>query len=219
MSAAEALARIGAAGVGEEANEFRTQIRSWISASVPPGLADMAQRNMPGIPRDEHATARASPEYREWEQQLLDARLICPNWPAAYGGSGFTPVQMLVFAEECGRAGIPRVEPGMGDRLVGPAILAHGTPGQQAHFLPGIISGKDVYCQGYSEPDHGSDLAAIEARGTVDGDEIIIHGQKLRTSGARRANMIFILCQTDPGAPQHTRCCSGNLSSAWWRTP
>ena len=77
MSAAEALARIGTAGVGEEANEFRAQIRSWISASVPPGLADMAQRNMPGIPRDEHATAMASPEYREWEQQLLDAQLIC----------------------------------------------------------------------------------------------------------------------------------------------
>jgi alkylation response protein AidB-like acyl-CoA dehydrogenase len=95
----------------------------------------------------------------------------------------------------------------------------HGTPGQQARFLPRIISGKDVYCQGYSEPDHGSDLAAIEAKGTVDGDEIIIHGQKLRTSRAQRANMIFILRQTDPGAPRRTRCCGGNLSSAWWRTP
>ena len=107
----------------------------------------------------------------------------------------------------------------MGERLVGPAILAHGTAGQQADFLPGIISGKDVYGQGYSEPDHGSDLAAIETKGTVDGDEIIIHGQKLRTSGAQRANMTFILCQTDPGAPRHTTCCGRNLSSAWQRTP
>jgi alkylation response protein AidB-like acyl-CoA dehydrogenase len=201
MSAAEALALIGTADLGEDANEFRAQIRRWISASVPPGLADMAQWNMPGIPRDEHATAMASPEYREWEQQLLDAHLICPNWPAAYGGSGFTLVQMLVFAEECVRAGISRVERGMGEPLVGPAILAHGTPEQQAHFLPRIISGKDVYCQGYSEPDHGSDLAAIETKGTVDGDEIIIYGQKLWTSGAQRANMIFIPCRIVPGAP------------------
>lgn len=87
---------------------------------------------MPGIPRDEHATAMASPEYREWEQQLLDAQLICPNWPAAYGGSGFTPVQMLVFAGECVRAGIPRAGRRTGRWLVGPAILEHGTPEQQA---------------------------------------------------------------------------------------
>ena len=116
MSAAEVRARIGTAGLDEEANEFRAQIRSLISASVPPGLADMAQRNKPGIPRDEHATAMARPEYREWEQQLLDAQLIFPSWPAACGGSGFTPVQMLVFAEECVRAGVPRVERGVGGR-------------------------------------------------------------------------------------------------------
>ena len=110
---------------------------------------------------------------------------------------------MLVFAEECVRAGVPRVERGMGERLVGPAVLAHGTAEQQAYFLPRIVSGEDVYCQGYSEPGHGSDLAAVETRGVIDGDEIVIHGQKLWTSGAHRANMIFILCRTDPTAPRH----------------
>jgi hypothetical protein len=82
MSAAVALARIGTADLGEEADEFRAQIRRWISASVSPGLAGMVQRNMPGMPRDEHASAMASPEYREWVQQLLDAQLICPVGPS-----------------------------------------------------------------------------------------------------------------------------------------
>jgi alkylation response protein AidB-like acyl-CoA dehydrogenase len=203
MSAADTLARIGALDLGEEAGEFRAQMRQWISASAPPGLAGLARWNLPGNRGDDRARAVRSPEYRLWERRLLDAHLICPNWPTRYGGSGLTPVQMLVFAEECVRAGIPRVERGMGERLVGPAILAHGTPEQMGYFLPRIVTGEDVYCQGYSEPDHGSDLAAVETRGEVDGDEIVIRGQKLWTSGAQRANMIFILCRTDPGAPPH----------------
>jgi alkylation response protein AidB-like acyl-CoA dehydrogenase len=203
MSAAEALARIGAADLGEEAHDFRMQTRRWIADNVPTGLADLAQWNMPNNRFDHRAQALASPQYREWERRLLAAHLICPNWPARYGGSGYTPVQMLVFAEECVRAGIPRVERGMGERLVGPAILAHGTPDQQAYFLPRIVSGEDIYCQGYSEPDHGSDLAAVETRGVVDGDEVVIYGQKIWTSGAQRANMIFVLCRTDPAAPRH----------------
>jgi alkylation response protein AidB-like acyl-CoA dehydrogenase len=92
----------------------------------------------------------------------------------------------------------------MGERMVGPAILAHGTSEQKSHFLPRIIAGEDNYCQGYSEPDHGSDLAAIETRGEVDGDEIVIYGQKIWTSGAQSSNMIFILCRTDPAAPRHS---------------
>ncbi len=203
MSAAEALARIGTVDLGEEAHDFRMQIRRWIADNVPPGLAEMAQWNLPNNRFDRRAQALTSPQYGEWERRLLDAHLICPNWPASYGGSGFTPVQMLVFGEELVRAGIPRVERGMGERLVGPAILAHGTPEQKAFFLPRIVSGEDIYCQGYSEPDHGSDLAAVETKGVVDGDEIVIHGQKIWTSGAQRANMIFILCRTDPGAPRH----------------
>jgi alkylation response protein AidB-like acyl-CoA dehydrogenase len=203
MSAAEALARIGTADLGEEAHDFRMEIRSWIGDNVPPGLAEMAQWNLPNNRFDHRAQALASPEHREWERRLADAHLICPNWPVEYGGRGFTPVQMLVFAEECVRAGIPRVERGMGERLVGPAILAHGTPEQMAHFLPRIVSGADIYCQGYSEPDYGSDLAAVQTKGVVDGDEIIIQGQKIWTSGAQRANMIFNLCRTDPDAPRH----------------
>ena len=91
----------------------------------------------------------------------------------------------------------------MGESLVGPSIIVHGTEEQKAHFLPRIISGQDRYCQGFSEPDHGSDLGGVETRGTVDGDEIVITGQKVWTSGAHRANWIFILCRTDPDVPKH----------------
>ncbi len=91
----------------------------------------------------------------------------------------------------------------MGEALVGPSVVVHGTPEQRAHFLPRIISGEDVYCQGFSEPDHGSDLAAVQTRGVVEGDEIVITGQKIWTSRAARANRMFLLCRTDPAAAKH----------------
>ena len=91
----------------------------------------------------------------------------------------------------------------MGESLVGPSIIVHGTDEQKRHFLPRIIDGTDRYCQGFSEPDHGSDLGGVETRGAVDGDEIVMTGQKVWTSGAQMANMIFILCRTDPDVPKH----------------
>jgi len=202
MTRAAAQARIGELDLGAEAAAFRGQIRDWIAGNAPPGLAGLAAWNLPGTRSADRDQAMTSPVYREWEQRLLGARLVCANWPEQYGGRGLSPVQMVVLAEECVRAGIPRVERGMGERLVGPAILVHGTDEQRAHFLPRIVTGEDAYCQGYSEPGHGSDLAAVETRGVIDGDEIVIHGQKLWTSGAHRANMIFILCRTDPSAPR-----------------
>ncbi|HMC52062.1 MAG TPA: acyl-CoA dehydrogenase family protein, partial [Acidimicrobiales bacterium] len=112
-------------------------------------------------------------------------------------------LHMAILNDEFHRARAPRVTRGMGESLVGPSIIVHGTEEQKAHFLPRIITGQDRYCQGFSEPDHGSDLAGVETRGTVDGDEIVITGQKVWTSGAHRANWIFILCRTDPDAPKH----------------
>jgi alkylation response protein AidB-like acyl-CoA dehydrogenase len=123
MSAVDAVARIGTADLGNEANDYRGHIREWISANGPAGLAAMIRWNAESYGSPERARALASPEYVEWERRLLDARLICPNWPVEYTGGGLTPVQTLVFAEECIRAGLPRVERGMGERMVGPAIL------------------------------------------------------------------------------------------------
>jgi alkylation response protein AidB-like acyl-CoA dehydrogenase len=91
----------------------------------------------------------------------------------------------------------------MGESLVGPSIIVHGTDEQRRRFLPRIIEGRDVYCQGFSEPDHGSDLAGVQTRGEVDGDQVVITGQKVWTSGAERATAIFVLCRTEPEAPRH----------------
>ena len=110
---------------------------------------------------------------------------------------------MAIVNEELAAAGMPRVNRGMGESLVGPSIIVHGSAEQKAHFLPRIVAGEDRYCQGFSEPNSGSDLASLQCRGVVEGDEIVITGQKVWTSGADAANMIFCLCRTDSEAPKH----------------
>jgi alkylation response protein AidB-like acyl-CoA dehydrogenase len=193
--------------LGLEVAAFRSQIRDWIGSSAPAGLAELADWNraVTGGSRGRADLARAMthPLYLQWEQVLTAARLICPHWPASYGGQGMDGVRLAVFNEELHRAGLPRVMRGMGEWLVGPAIIVHGTDEQRAHFLPRIISGDDVYCQGFSEPDHGSDLAGVQTRAEVDGDEVVITGTKVWTSGAARATMMFALCRSDPEAPKH----------------
>jgi alkylation response protein AidB-like acyl-CoA dehydrogenase len=193
--------------LGEEIAEFRAELRGWIAEHAPPGLSELSDWNRVmatgGYGFGERARAMASDEYAQWERDLASARLICPHWPEEFGGKGFDAVRMSVFNEELHRAGVPRVVRGMGESLVGPSIIVHGTPEQRARFLPRIISGEDVYCQGFSEPGTGSDLAGLQTKGEIDGDEIVITGQKLWTSGAARANMMFVLCRTDPAAEKH----------------
>jgi alkylation response protein AidB-like acyl-CoA dehydrogenase len=194
--------------LGPEIAEFRSEIREWIAANAPAELAEMADWNISQVggsrqdPRRE--AALASPAYAEWDRRLTGAKLICPHWPSEYGGQDMDAVRLAVLNEEFYRAGVPRVDRGMGESLVGPSIIGHGTPEQKAEFLPPIISGEHRYCQGFSEPNHGSDLAAVETRGEVDGDEIVITGQKVWTSGAMYANKMFILCRTDPTVPKHS---------------
>src|SRR2546429_4706650 len=193
--------------LGPEIAEFRAELRDWIAAEAPAPLAGVADWNMPltagGRTQARLAEAEAHPAYAEWEAKLADQRLICPLWPEEFGGQGMDAVRGAVLNEEFYRAGVPRVTRGMGEWLVGPSVMVHGTPEQRAYFLRRIISGEDVYCQGFSEPGHGSDLAGVQTRGVVDGDELVISGQKVWTSGAHLANMIFILCRTDPDVPKH----------------
>ncbi len=193
--------------LGPEIARFRAELRDWIAAEAPDGLAELADWNMAvtagGYRREELAAATAHPAFAEWERKLAAVRLICPQWPEEYGGQGMDAVRVAVLGEEFHRAGLPRVHRGMGESLVGPSVIVHGTPEQRARFLPRIISGADVYCQGFSEPGHGSDLAGVETRGVVDGEEIVITGQKVWTSGAARATMMFLLCRTDPVAEKH----------------
>src|SRR6202012_2562214 len=193
--------------LGPEIPQYRAELRDWIAAETPPGLAELFDWNMVqtagGRRGGQLARAMTHPAYQEWTAKLQASRLICPQWPKEVGGQGLDAVRIAVLNEEFHRAGVPRVHRGMGESLVGPSIIVHATPEQRAHFLPRILSGEGVYCQGFSEPNHGSDLAAVETRGVISGDEIIITGQKVWTSGAARANRMFLLCRTDIRAEKH----------------
>jgi alkylation response protein AidB-like acyl-CoA dehydrogenase len=179
--------------LGPKAAKFRDELREWLEA------------NQPDLDDDEANLRQAfqGPAMQEWTKKLQDAKLLCVSWPEEFGGRGLTGVEVAVLNEEFARARVPRVTRGMGEGLVGPSIIVWGDDEQKAKFLPRIIDGTDRYCQGFSEPDAGSDLASLKTRGVVDGDEVVITGQKVWTSGAQFANMMFCLCRTNPEAPKH----------------
>ena len=180
--------------LGPQAKTFRDELRGWLEANRPEDLI--------GVDADRAAMAN-SPRLAQWADQLQQAGYMCVSWPKEFGGRGLTGVEVAVMNEEFARARVPRVTRGMGEWLVGPSIIVWGTDEQKARFLPRIIDGTDRYCQGFSEPGAGSDLASLTTRGVVDGDEVVITGQKVWTSGATTANMMFCLCRTDPDAPKH----------------
>jgi alkylation response protein AidB-like acyl-CoA dehydrogenase len=192
--------------LGPELQAFREELREWIAEQTPAGLPDLADWTSVGMAGSARGIGRdvyEHPLYREWERRLVDAHLICPQWPADVGGRGWDGPRVAIFNEECHRARVPRVRRGMGESLVGPSIIVHGTDEQRARLLPAIIEGRDTYCQGFSEPNHGSDLAGVETSGEIDEDELVITGQKVWTSGAHRASYIFVLCRTEHAAPRH----------------
>jgi alkylation response protein AidB-like acyl-CoA dehydrogenase len=178
--------------LGPEAAAFRDELRRWLEANHPTELEGV--EITPGV---------TAPGLKEWTDKLHEAGYLCVSWPKEYGGRGLSGIEVAVMNEEFARAGVPRVTRGMGEWLVGPSIIVHGTDEQKARFLPRIISGEDTYCQGFSEPDAGSDLAGLTTKGVVDGDEVVITGQKVWTSGAQAATMMFCLARTDPDAPKH----------------
>ncbi|HZT66596.1 MAG TPA: acyl-CoA dehydrogenase family protein [Acidimicrobiales bacterium] len=175
--------------LGPTASRFRAELRDWLEANAPDAPTSEDRRGLVTDP--------------EWARRLQDAGYLCVSWPKEFGGRGLTGLEVAVMNEEFARAKVPRVTRGMGEGLVGPSIIVWGTDEQKAYFLPRIIDGTDVYCQGFSEPDAGSDLAGLQTRGVVDGEEVVISGQKVWTSGATRANIMFCLCRTDPDAPKH----------------
>ncbi|MGH9103540.1 MAG: acyl-CoA dehydrogenase family protein, partial [Acidimicrobiales bacterium] len=140
-----------------------------------------------------------------WRETLREAGLLAVTWPLEHGGAGLGPLEQVVLAEELVRAGVPQGSHNdvFGIQMVGSTLLRWGTEEQRRHFLPRIVSGEDRWCQGYSEPGAGSDLANVSCRAVLDGDEWVIDGQKLWTSAARSANWIFLLARTDPEAPKH----------------
>jgi hypothetical protein len=141
-------------------------------------------------------------EQRSWFLRMADKGWIAPNWPAEYGGMGLSPAKLLIYMEEQERWGIARFQD-QGIRMIGPMLMHHGSQEQRELFLPGILSCEDRYCQGYSEPEAGSDLASLRTRARRDGDDYLITGHKIWTTMAHDVTHIMILARTDPDAPKH----------------
>ncbi|MBT3369835.1 MAG: acyl-CoA dehydrogenase [Rhodospirillaceae bacterium] len=132
---------------------------------------------------------------RRWHTALYEQGWIAPAWPTEHGGTGWTPMQRYIYDSEAGAAGAPRLF-SMGLRMVGPVVMKFGTDEQKNFYLPRIRSGEDVWCQGYSEPGSGSDLASLQTRAIVDGDDYVVNGTKLWTTGAQHASRMFCLVRT-----------------------
>ena len=177
-----------------EAVEFRVEIRRWLEDNLPEGWFDDGFE----MTDDERAAW-----LQEWTSKLFEGGWICATWPEEYGGKGLTTMQGVVLAEEFARAGAPMRGDFFGDTLVGPTILQWGTEEQKKAFIPGILSGTIAWCQGFSEPDAGSDLASLKTTAELDGDEWVINGQKIWTTQGFVADYVFVLCRTDRDAPKH----------------
>ncbi|CQD18602.1 acyl-CoA dehydrogenase [Mycobacterium europaeum] len=177
-----------------EAAGFRDEVRAFLRDNLPADWAGVG--------------ALPAPQRREfvgrWRRLIGQARLIGVTWPVEYGGRGLTKIDHLVVVEEFSRAGVPVGTPGdtVSVKLIGNTLAVWGTHDQKSRFLPRIISGEDVWCQGYSEPEAGSDLASLRTRATLDGDQWHIDGQKIWTSNASNANWMFLLARTQPDAPK-----------------
>ena len=180
-----------------EDEAFRAEARDWLTERLSGEFAGVRGRGGPG---DEHSLFE---ERLAWERALGDAGWTCLSWPREYGGRDVTLLQQVIFYEEYARAGGPGRVGLVGEGLIGPTILHFGTDEQRARFLPRIASGEELWCQGYSEPNAGSDLANISTRAVLDGDEWVIDGQKVWTSLAHWSQWCFVLARTDRDAPRH----------------
>jgi alkylation response protein AidB-like acyl-CoA dehydrogenase len=179
-----------------EDEAFREEVRSWLKEHL---VGEYATLGSGGGPADETGW-----DVRlEWERVLGQAGWIGLGWPNEYGGRGATITQQLIFNEEYARANAPARVSFFGEGLLGPTVIAFGTEEQKQRFLPGILKATELWCQGFSEPDAGSDLANIKTRAILDGDEWVVNGQKVWTTLAHHADWIFNVCRTDPDAPKH----------------
>ena len=180
---------------------FRQETRAWLEENCPPSMRiAMAENEFPGGGR--RARYR-NPETRLWLDRMAERGWTAPMWPAEYGGGGLTKDEAGVLSEELRRIRARTPLAGMGLSMIGPALLEFGSPEQCAEHLPQIVRGDIWWCQGYSEPGSGSDLAGLRTRAEEDGDDYIINGSKIWTSGANNADWIFCLVRTDPNVSKH----------------
>jgi alkylation response protein AidB-like acyl-CoA dehydrogenase len=173
---------------------FRAEVRAWLEAEVP--------AHGPPPPPGDWPARRAYDT--EWQRKLYDAGYAGLNWPAAFGGRGLPVTQQLVYLEEYARANAPYISVNfVGMMHAGPTLIAEGTDGQRAFHLQRILRGEHVWCQGFSEPEAGSDLASLRTRAERHGDEYVVNGQKIWSTRAHVADFCELLVRTDPDAPKH----------------
>lgn len=170
-----------------EEQAFREEVRAFLRDNLTDELRQ-GQRFTSGVYPEPEIS-------RPWQRKLNDKGWLVPLWPKELGGTEWTAIQRFIFESECALAGAPLVHP-MGVRLVSPVIIRFGTEEQKAHYLPRILSGEDYWCQGFSEPGAGSDLASLKMRAIPDGDDYILNGSKIWTTQAHHANMMFALVRT-----------------------
>jgi len=171
--------------------DFRNRIREWIARELPAGWG-------PGMTEAQRRDGGAA-----WSQRMHATGWSCPTWPSDYGGQGLSMLEAAILDDELEAAGAPLLSPSAGKLLVGPTILALGSDEQRQRFLPPIARGTEVWCQGFSEPTAGSDLASLTTSAIRDGDDWVIDGEKTWTSEALDADFAFVLARTDPDAPRH----------------
>jgi alkylation response protein AidB-like acyl-CoA dehydrogenase len=181
----------------DEDERFRTEIATWLADNLSGEFAPVRGRGGPG---DEHSFLE---ERLAWERKLAGAGWTCVGWPKEFGGRDLPVNQQVIFFEEYARAGGPGRANHVGETLLGPTVIAFGSDEQKARFLPGIVDGTEIWCQGYSEPNAGSDLANCQTRARLEGDEWIIDGQKVWTSWGAWADWCFVVCRTDPDSERH----------------
>jgi alkylation response protein AidB-like acyl-CoA dehydrogenase len=177
-----------------EAESFRSEVREWLKTNLPKGWLE------DGFEMSSEDRKKFN---EQWPDRLFEGGWICATWPKEYGGKGLTTLQGVVLAEEFAHARAPMRADFFGDTLVGPTLLQWGTEEQKKEFLPQILSGKMRWCQGFSEPNSGSDLASLNTTAVLDGDEWVINGQKVWTTQGHHADYCFLLTRTDPTAPKH----------------
>jgi alkylation response protein AidB-like acyl-CoA dehydrogenase len=186
-----------------EQAQFRAEVRALIEAELPGRYRrgeGPAERTWEFDRKSEDPAAREAAE--KWRVALTSKGWVAPQWPQEYGGAGLSAMEQFVLNQELAQAGAPNVG-GSGVSLLGPTLIVHGTEEQKATYLPPILNGECAWAQGYSEPGSGSDLASLQTRAVRDGDDFIVNGQKIWTSGAHTADAIFLLVRTDPEAPKH----------------
>src|SRR6516164_3487714 len=178
-----------------EEESFRAQVRGWLEANLP-------KSGLRGTVNRANADQSTLEKMKEWHRRLYEAGYLALSWPKEYGGQAMDLVRQAIVNEEMVRARAPGPVGG-GIPLLGPTLITWGSEDQKRRYLPKILNAEEIWCQGYSEPGAGSDLASLRTRAEIVGDEFVVNGQKIWTSGAQHADRMFCLVRTDPEAPKH----------------